>query len=94
MERLTLTANECWIRSGDPAFARYSLAPELSSFSGRPRFLIVPKNQPEARPLLVVEGQSGSSRVSTFGPLLDEASGSRIRADIGRWSDGATRCEA
>jgi hypothetical protein len=94
MERLTLLANRCWIRSNDPVFSRYSLAPELSSFSGRPRFLLVPKGRVEDRPLLVVEGQSGSREVSTYGPLLGEAAGSRILADIDRWAGGGSSCTA
>lgn len=92
MERLTLAANQCWIRSGDPAFASFSLSPELSSFSGRPRFLLVPKGRYEARPLLVVEGRAGSAEVETYGPLLGTATAPRIRADVARWSAGASTC--
>lgn len=94
MERLALTANRCWFKSDDPAFARYSLAPELSSFSGRPRFLLVPRGKPEARPLLVVEGQAGSANVSVYGPLMNEAVASRIDTDLTRWRAGATTCTA
>ncbi|KAB0680879.1 hypothetical protein [Aureimonas leprariae] len=94
MERLTLAANRCWFKSGDPAFASYSLAPELSSFSGRPRFLLVPKGRPEAKPLLVVEGRNGSSSVDTYGPVMDTALGGRVGADIRRWNGGATGCSA
>ncbi|WP_420844726.1 hypothetical protein [Jiella avicenniae] len=94
MERLTLNANRCWFKSKDPAFARYSLAPELSSFSGRPRFLLVPKGQPEARPLLVVEGQSGSARIDTYGPLTGETLGRRVDADLTRWAAGDDGCAA
>lgn len=94
MERLTLTANRCWVRSGDSAFSRYSIAPELSSFSGRPRFLLVPKGRPEDRPLLVVEGSAGSRDVSVYGPLLATPAGSRILADVNRWTEGAADCAA
>ena len=94
MERLALTANRCWFKSGDPAFARYSLAPELSSFSGRPRFLLVPRGQLEARPLLVVEAQSGSANVLVYGPLMNEALASRIDTDLARWRAGAKACSA
>lgn len=94
MERLTLTANRCWFKSNDPAFAAYSLAPELSSFSGKPRFLLVPRGQPEARPLLVVEGRSGSEDVSYYGPLLGEPVAARIGRDLDRWRAGATSCSA
>ena len=94
MERLTLNANRCWFKSKDPAFARYSLAPELSSFSGKPRFLLVPKGQPEARPLLVVEGLRGSARIDTYGPLTSEPLGGRVEADLGRWTAGDNGCAA
>ncbi len=41
MERIALGAIACWFKSGDPAFKAYRLAPELNSFSGRPRILLV-----------------------------------------------------
>lgn len=94
LERLTLTANRCWFKSRDPAFAKYSIAPELSSFSGRPRFLLVPKNRLEERPLLVVEGQSGSSEVATYGPLLDTPLKQRLETDLARWRNGSSDCSA
>lgn len=94
MERLALTANRCWFKSKDPAFAAYSLAPELSSFSGRPRFLLVPKGRPEAKPLLVVEGKAGSRAVSTYGPVMGTGLAGRVDADIRRWSAGSGACDA
>lgn len=94
MERLAVTANRCWIRSGDSTFSEFSLAPELSSFSGRPRFLLVPRGRMEARPLLVVEGQTGSSVIDTYGPLLGTPAAARIRSDLARWSAGASSCTA
>lgn len=94
MEALTLAANRCWFKSKDPAFAAYSLAPELSSFSGRPRFLLVPKGRPEQKPLLVVEGQPGSGAISTYGPVMGTSLGPRVQADISRWSAGDGNCDA
>ena len=94
MERVTLAANRCWFKSNDPAFARYSLAPELSSFSGKPRFLLVPKGRPEAKPLLVVEAQSGSRTISTYGPLMGTGLAGRVDGDIRRWSAGSGACSA
>lgn len=94
MERLTLNANRCWFKSKDPAFAAYSLAPELSSFSGKPRFLLVPKGQPEARPLLVVEGKSGAANIDIYGPLTSRTLGGRVDADLKRWAAGDDRCAA
>jgi len=94
MERLALTANRCWFKSGDPAFAAYTLAPELSSFSGKPRFLLVPRGRVEARPLLVVEGFSGSTRVDSYGPLLQTPLRPRLETDLARWRAGSTSCDA
>ena len=92
MERLTLNADRCWFKSGEPAFDPYSLAPELASFSGKPRFLLVPAGQPEARPLLVAEGSSGTGTVSVYGPLLNDEIGQRAKGDIERWRSGSDDC--
>jgi hypothetical protein len=94
MERVTLAANRCWFKSNDPAFARYSLAPELSSFSGKPRFLLVPKGRPEAKPLLVVEAQPGSRALSTYGPVMGMPLGARVNSDVRRWNAGDGGCRA
>lgn len=92
MERVALAANACWFKSADPAFAAYRLAPELNSFSGRPRILAVPKNSPESRPLLVVQAEGNPARLDAFGPLMDGAAGGRIRQDIIRFASGDKRC--
>lgn len=92
MERVALAANACWFKSGDPAFSAYRLAPELNSFSGRPRILAVPKGSPESRPLLVVQAEGNPARLDAFGPMMDGAAGSRIRQDVIRWAGGDKRC--
>ncbi len=68
MERIALGANACWFKSGDPAFKAYRLAPELNSFSGRPRILLVPRNSPESRPMLVVQAEGNPANLQAFGP--------------------------
>jgi len=92
MERVALGANGCWFKSADPAFKAYRLAPELNSFSGRPRILIVPRNSPEARPLAVVQAEGHPARLQAFGPLLSEPVGARITADVRRWAAGDEGC--
>jgi lysylphosphatidylglycerol synthetase-like protein (DUF2156 family) len=92
MERVALAANACWFKSGDSAFKSYRLAPELTSFSGRPRILIVPRNSPESRPLLVVQAEGNPAKLAAFGPLLDSGLNSRITADVNRWSKGNKSC--
>jgi hypothetical protein len=93
MERIALAANSCWFKSGDPAFKAYRLAPELNSFSGRPRILIVKRNSPEARPLAVVQAEGHPARLQAFGPLFDESIGARMTSDIRRWSTGNSTCK-
>ncbi|WEX75905.1 hypothetical protein PYH37_004158 [Sinorhizobium numidicum] len=92
MERVALGANGCWFKSGDPAFKAYRLAPELNSFSGRPRILIVPRKSPEARPLAVIQAEGHPARLQAFGPLLSEPVGTRMAADVRRWAAGGQGC--
>ena len=92
MEQVAIAAHRCWIASRDPAFRDYSFANELNSFSGRPRFLHVPKNNFGGRPLLVVQAEGASGQVSTFGPLLQGEHAQRINGDIARWKAGNPSC--
>lgn len=92
MERVALGANGCWFKSGDPAFKAYRLAPELNSFSGRPRILIVPGKSPEARPLAVIQAEGHPARLQAFGPLFSEPVGARMSADVRRWAAGDEGC--
>ncbi|MEX6509105.1 hypothetical protein [Jiella sp. M17.18] len=94
IERLTLDANRCWFKSNDPDFTGYTLAPELSSYSGRPRFLLVPRGQEDGLPLLVVEGREGQIDIAAYGPLMSQPIGTRIRADLNRWIAGDDECKA
>ncbi|MFK0382279.1 MULTISPECIES: hypothetical protein [Rhizobium/Agrobacterium group] len=92
MERIALGANACWFKSGDPAFKSYRLAPELNSFSGRPRILLVPRNSPESRPMLVVQAEGNPAKLDAFGPVMNEGMSSRIAADVKRWANGGKGC--
>ncbi|WP_136656930.1 hypothetical protein [Nitratireductor sp. XY-223] len=94
MERIAVSASNCWFKSGDRGFRAYRLAPELNSFSGRPRILIVPANRPQDRPLAVVEGQGSPATISAYGPLMSDPVGNRIAADVRRWSGGAKSCSS
>lgn len=92
MEQVAIAAHKCWFAAKDPAFRDYSFANELNSFSGKPRFLLVPKRNFSGRPLLVVQAEGPAGRVSAFGPLMDGPLGARISADVGRWSAGDGDC--
>lgn len=92
MERIALGANGCWFKSNDPAFTAYRLAPELNSFSGRPRILLVPRNSPESRPMLVVEAEGNPARLQAFGPVMNDSHAARVAADIKRWANGSKSC--
>ena len=92
MERVAVNANACWFKSGDTTFKPYRLAPELNSFSGRPRILAVPRNSPESRPALVVQAEGSPARLDAFGPLMSGDTGERIRRDVLRWAAGGKGC--
>ncbi|KQR68744.1 hypothetical protein ASG25_11315 [Rhizobium sp. Leaf384] len=92
MERIALSANACWFKSGDAAFKPYRLAPELNSFSGRPRILLVKRNNPEARPLAVIQAEGHPAKVDAFGPLFNEPIGVRMTGDVKRWMNGDKGC--
>lgn len=94
MEQVAIAAHKCWFAGKDQAFARYTMANELNNFGGTPRFLVVPKNNYGAKPLLVVQARGNSSEVEVFGPMMDEAVGSRINSDIARWKSGDGSCGA
>lgn len=93
MERVALGANKCWFKSKDPAFAAYRLAPELKSFTGTPRILVVKKNAPESLPLLVVQAQGSPAKLSAFGPLMQDAGiNARVNKDVNNWARGGRDC--
>ena len=92
MEQVAITAHKCWFASNDAAFRSYSFANELNSFSGRPRFLLVPKSNFGGKPMLVVQAEGDPARVDAFGPLLDQPPGPRVSADLKRWTGGSDSC--
>ncbi len=92
MERVALSASRCWFKSGGNEFRAYRLAPELSSYTGRPRILLVPAGRPEDRPLAVIEAQGDPATVQAYGPLLAAPLGNRIAADVRSWTAGSTNC--
>ena len=94
MEQVAIAAHRCWFAANDPAFRAYSFANELNSFSGRPRFLLVPKGNYGGRPLLVVQAEGAAGRVTAFGPLMDGPEGGRISGDINRWARGSSACSS
>lgn len=92
MERIALAANRCWFKSKDKDFRGYTLAPELNSYTGRPRILVVPAHNPASRPLLVVQAEGSPARVETFGPMMQLSHGGRIASDVNRWAAGQSNC--
>jgi hypothetical protein len=93
MERVMLGASRCWFKSGDPMFAAYKMAPELNSYTGTPRILLVKKHAPESRPLLVVRASGSPAKVDAFGPLMNEpAMAARVQKDVNGWMRGGQGC--
>lgn len=92
MERVALGAKQCWFKSGDAEFRQYTLAPELVSYTGRPRILVVPAKNPNDRPLLVVQAEGNPGRMERFGPLMQSPLSERIERDTARWASGQRGC--
>jgi len=92
MERVAVAAQKCWFSGRDPAFAGLAMSPELTSFSGRPRILAVPRGNVGGLPKLVVEAAGKPARLNAFGPIVDGPHASRIAQDIRRWSAGNPAC--
>jgi hypothetical protein len=94
MERVALGARECWFRSGDADFKPYRLSPELTSMTGKPRILIVQAKNPNGLPLAVIEASGNPARLNAFGPMMAGKLAPRIRADVTRWAQGESGCDA
>jgi len=92
MENIALNARNCWFKSGAKGFQAYRLAPELRSYSGRPRLLIVPYHSPGERPLLVVEARGNPARIAAYGPLMQTNLSQKISRDLLNWSGGGKKC--
>jgi hypothetical protein len=85
---------DCWFSGARPAFSELIYAPELNSFSGKPRVLIVPKAEPHGLPRLVIEASAAKrgTSVKLFGPLMASAEAPAIARDVERWAGGRTGC--
>ena len=87
LQKVNTQAHQCWLK--DDAFKDYGIVPELDT-SGTPRLLVIPRGKPQSLPQLVIAAMGAD--VSLYGPLTDSALSPRIKADVGRWSKGASGC--
>ena len=87
-------AQACWFKRKDPALRPYKLAAEVNSYSGKPRILIVPRNNPGGLPKLVAQAErkSGQTVFTSFGPLLQTKDGPRLNANLRAWARGSKTC--
>lgn len=92
MQRIAEAGRLCWIKSGDRAFRAYHLIPELDTHAGRPRILLVRRDDPRGLPSLVIEAAEKPVTIQTYGPLAVASVSSRINTDISRWATGQTGC--
>jgi hypothetical protein len=94
MERIAVAAQKCWFGPQAAGFEGLAMSPELTSFSGKPRILAVPRGNVGGLPKLVVEATGNPARIAAYGPLMDSAHGQAIAADTQRWAGGDTSCGA
>lgn len=92
--RIAGHVGNCWFDGSRSAFAEYSYTPELTSYSNRPRVLIVRKSDPNGLPVLVIEAskKNRGADVKLFGPLMATDEADAIYRDVGRWAGGAREC--
>ena len=92
MERIAVAAQKCWFGEPRPGFEGLAMSPELTSFSGKPRILAVPRGNVGGLPKLVVEATGKPARVAIYGPLMAGPHAAAIDADTRRWAAGGTAC--
>lgn len=94
MERIAVAAQKCWFGPQKAGFEGLAMSPELTSFSGKPRILAVPKGNVGGLPKLVVEATGKPARLAAYGPLMDGPQAAAIDNDTKRWAAGDTSCSA
>ncbi|MFD0918088.1 hypothetical protein ACFQ14_16920 [Pseudahrensia aquimaris] len=94
MTRVAKAMRNCWFTKKDPALRGFSMSPELNSLSGKPRILIVPRNNPGGLPKMVVQAEriGGRTQLTSFGPLVQSNDGPRLVAAVNNWGRGRTAC--
>ncbi len=94
MAEVATQVQACWFRSKDKRFAKYTLSPELNSYAGRPRILLVPRGRQSALPVLVAQAErvNGQTVFSSYGPLVGQTGGAALQGDLSRWASGERTC--
>ncbi len=94
MVRVAKQVHACWFKKKDPALRGYKMASEVNSYSGKPRILIVPRNNPTGLPKLVAQAErrGGRNQFTSFGPLLKSKNGPRLAASLDAWARGNKSC--
>lgn len=94
-ELLSKQIRKCWYGAGGSDFSAYAAESDINPLFKRARILLLPKEDLEAKPVLVIEAldkNSSQATVSAYGPLMQTAQGSRITADLKRWTSGSQAC--
>lgn len=94
MERIAVAAQKCWFGPQADGFEGLAMSPELTSFSGKPRILAVPRGNLGGLPKLVVEATGKPARISAYGPLAEGPHAAAIASDTRRWAGGDSSCAA
>jgi hypothetical protein len=92
--RIAENVGRCWFAGGREGFSALAYSPELTSYSDRPRVLIVPKAEPHGLPRLVIEASRAKrgASVKLFGPMLASGEAPALARDVERWAGGGSGC--
>ncbi|MEP0518679.1 MAG: hypothetical protein ABJO09_00420 [Hyphomicrobiales bacterium] len=94
-ELLNKQIRKCWYGSAGSDFSAYAAESDINPLFKRARILLLPKDNLEAKPVLVIEAMdknSSQATVSAYGPLMQSAQGNRVTADLKRWTSGSQAC--
>nr|WP_306267506.1 hypothetical protein [Pararhizobium sp. IMCC3301] len=86
---------KCWFGAGGSGFSAYAAESDINPQFKRARILLLPKDDLEAKPLLVIEAvnkNASRATISAYGPMMQGAQGNRITADLNRWTSGSQAC--
>ncbi len=94
-ELVSNQVRRCWYGSGKNDFNSYAAESDVNPLFKRARILLLPKDNLEAKPVLIIEAvnkNSSQATVSAYGPLMNGPQASRITNDLKRWVSGSRAC--
>ena len=94
-EMVSNQVRRCWYGAGKKDFTAYAAETDVNPLFKRARILLLPRDNLEAKPILIIEAvnkNSSQATVSAYGPMMNGPQASRITNDLKRWVSGSKAC--